>query len=319
MAQHSTYVLGTDDREKQIQVFKALNDEINELRNKERKVDDDLQKLLNQQDELIDEEQKSLTNLSDLKDQLTLKKMQIKYLKEEINEVRKKRDTFYDQLHQYREAIEEKSSLNKLNVDLINKTDEKSFLYEEHQLLLEQQEEIEKQIENYQQKFDIYKIDLKSNEKQLEILQLNVKNLERDLQDSQKKKESNENNLSESRKTLAEKQNEIKKDEEQLRVLNEKFSQSNYLKTFIEELIENKQKLAKKEDSSTTLTRIQKELNQIPTSFKNQLEEIENRRKIIANEIKIKQAKINDLKKDLEKITTTTTTIDFTTSSTMSM
>ncbi|CAF3030438.1 unnamed protein product, partial [Rotaria sp. Silwood2] len=118
-------------------------------------------------------------------------------------------------------------------------------------------------------------------------------------------------------KRFIEKQSEVKKDEKQLQVLNEKLSQSNYLKTFIKELIEYKQKLAKKEDSPATLTRIQKELDQIPKSFQNQLEEINNRRSVIANEIKIKQTKINDLQKDFDKIITTT--IDFTTSSTMSI
>ncbi|CAF3005970.1 unnamed protein product [Rotaria sp. Silwood2] len=78
MAQRTMDVLVVDDREKQMQIFKALRDEINDSQNEERKVENDLRKFLNQQDELIDEEQQSLTVLSDLKDQLTLKSMHMK-------------------------------------------------------------------------------------------------------------------------------------------------------------------------------------------------------------------------------------------------
>lgn len=317
MAQRSANVLDIDDRVKQVQVFKALNDEIEELKVKEAKVDDDLQNLVKHQDEFIDDERHSLTSLSNLKDQLTWKKMQIKYLNEKINDARERQDHFYEQLYQYRQIIIEKCSLNELNADLISKTNEENSLDEEYQLLLEQLEDTEKQIEKYQQKLEVYEIDFKSNEERLVILQSNIKNLEQDLEDYQEKKESNEKNLSELREKLIKKRNEIKEDEKQRRVLNEQCFKSIYSKTFLEELIQNKQILAKKEDSPSIITRIQNELDQLPISFKHQVEEIDNRRSIISNEIKMKQTSLNHFKKDLE--TLTTTTMDFTTSSTMSM
>lgn len=301
-----------DDREKQIQVFKALNDEIDELQSQERELDSELQKLLNEQDKQINEEQKTLVKLSSLKDELASKKMQMKYFNEKINEARKKQDDFYDQLNQCHKVIEENNLLKNFNGDLIDESGEESFLQVEHQLLLEQKTDIEKQIGNYKSQLGIYETDFKNNEKQLEILQSKIEYLERDLRNCQEKQELYEKDLFDSKKRLDENQNEAKDDKKQLKVLNEKFSHSNYRKTFIKELIEYKQKLSKKQESPETLIRIEKDLDQMPASLKKQLEEIDNRRKIIANDLHTKQTKVNNLKKDLEKITTTTAPNDVT-------
>ncbi|CAF4835317.1 unnamed protein product, partial [Rotaria sp. Silwood2] len=132
--------------------------------------------------------------------ELTLKKIQTKSLNDEINEARKQQENLYDELDQYNEPIEKKSFSNELNADLNRETDEECCLDEEHQLLLEQQEDIDKQIEDDEYKINIYQDDLESNEKQIEILQSHMKYLEQDLQDYQKKKESKDKDLSESRK-----------------------------------------------------------------------------------------------------------------------
>ncbi|CAF1377674.1 unnamed protein product [Rotaria sp. Silwood1] len=304
MAKRSPDISGLDDRENQMEVFKALRDEISELQKKETEVDINLQELLNQQNKLIDKEQQSLTKLSDIKDELTLKKIQTKSLNDEINEARKQQENLYDELDQYNEPIEKKSFSNELNADLNRETDEECCLDEEHQLLLEQQEDIDKQIEDDEYKINIYQDDLESNEKQIEILQSHMKYLEQDLQDHQKKKESKDKDLSESRKTLIATEKNEKNDTEQLQHLQEKSAQLNYSKTFIEELNKNKRKGS----------------DHIPARFKNELGEIDSRQKTIAKEIQEKDKEIQDLRKDSESITTgTTTTIGFTTNSTTSM
>jgi chromosome segregation ATPase len=299
MAQRSPNVLGLDDREEQLKIIKALRDEISELEEKERGVDVNLQELLNKQYKLIDDEQQFLTSLSNLKDELALKKIQTKSLNEEINEARKQQDNLYDQLYQYNQSIPEKTSSNEFNTDLIRNTDEESYLIEVHQLLLEQQNDIEKQIENYQHKINLYQDDLKSNEKQIEILQTSKKNLGQELEDRQRQKELKERDLSQSRNNLIERQNDRKRDEQQLRILREKSAQLDYSKTFLKELSKDKQK----------------EVGPILKRFKDELVEIDNRRKTIADEIRTKENDMKDLKKDIESITT----IDFTTSSTMSL
>ncbi|CAF5092076.1 unnamed protein product [Rotaria sp. Silwood1] len=164
MAKRSPDISGLDDRENQMEVFKALRDEISELQKKETEVDINLQELLNQQNKLIDKEQQSLTKLSDIKDELTLKKIQTKSLNDEINEARKQQENLYDELDQYNEPIEKKSFSNELNADLNRETDEECCLDEEHQLLLEQQEDIDKQIEDDEYKINIYQDDLERSD-----------------------------------------------------------------------------------------------------------------------------------------------------------
>ncbi|UJR09468.1 hypothetical protein I4U23_013706 [Adineta vaga] len=295
MAQCSPDILGIDDREKQMEIIKNIRNEISKLEQNKEVVDDSLQELLNQQSQFIDDEQQFLTNLSDLKEEFATKKTQTKLLNKEIDEARKQQEELYDQLYQYNELPKEKSSTNEFNVDLTRNTIDESCLDEQHQLFLEQEEDIEKQIENYEYKINIYQDDFENNKERIKILQSNMEHLEQDLKDCQKKKELKEKELSKSRENLIAKQN----DQEELRILREKFAQLSYSKTLLTELSNGEQK----------------DVDQISTRFKSESEEIDSRRKLIANEIQSKEKEIKSLEKDSES--STTTTIDFTTNLTV--